>query len=167
LYQKLGVDYGDVVLFDGAPIVQRDLGGQTVPVFPHLTTLWRGEWRLFRFAARQGHDGQVAELTAGLPGGAELYVHTERFRILCQGCWERREQHTEHERESHSVVTGKLCMPPDVDPATVLQALDQQLPDGVEVYIPDLVRWLERPERATADQQRFDLLVRAQLANDA
>ncbi|MFX7640566.1 hypothetical protein ABTJ59_19895, partial [Acinetobacter baumannii] len=36
LYGKLGVDYGDVILTDGAPITHHTYGEQQIPVFPHL-----------------------------------------------------------------------------------------------------------------------------------
>ncbi|HSM42538.1 MAG TPA: prenyltransferase, partial [Afifellaceae bacterium] len=41
LYRDLGVDYGDVILFDGAPITYHTYGETSVPVFPHLATLVR------------------------------------------------------------------------------------------------------------------------------
>jgi tetratricopeptide (TPR) repeat protein len=46
LVNDLGVDLGDVVLFDGAPVTEQIYGDQKVPVFPHLATLRRGCRRL-------------------------------------------------------------------------------------------------------------------------
>jgi hypothetical protein len=41
LAHDLGVDFGDVVLFDGAPITEQTYGDRKVAVFPHLATLRR------------------------------------------------------------------------------------------------------------------------------
>src|SRR5262245_37216130 len=67
LYGDLGVDYGDVVLFDGAPITHHKYGEQSVPVFPHLTTLVRSGYQRFELAGTQASAGEIAELSAGLP----------------------------------------------------------------------------------------------------
>lgn len=48
LYEDLGVDYGDVVLFDGAPITHHEYEGERVAVFPHLVTLKRPGYRPFK-----------------------------------------------------------------------------------------------------------------------
>jgi tetratricopeptide (TPR) repeat protein len=45
LYRKLGVDYGDVILMDGAPITYHTYGEVRVPVFPHLATLLRQHYQ--------------------------------------------------------------------------------------------------------------------------
>jgi hypothetical protein len=39
LCQDLGIDYGDVILFDGAPITYHTYGERKTPVHPHLATL--------------------------------------------------------------------------------------------------------------------------------
>src|SRR5262249_53002825 len=50
LYQRLGVDFGDVVLIDGAPITHHKYGDRDIPVFPHLATLVRSNYQFFDFA---------------------------------------------------------------------------------------------------------------------
>jgi hypothetical protein len=87
LYQdELGVDYGDVILFDGAPITYHGSGDDEVPVFPHLATLVRTCYQIFRFGGTQSREGQLADLSDALPDDAEVYVHTEQFRLLCHAC---------------------------------------------------------------------------------
>ena len=83
LYRELGVDYGDVVLFDGAPITHHKYGDQQVPVFPHLSTLVRSGYRLLAFAGTQSRKGEIAELSDALPDDAVVYVHSEQFTIMC------------------------------------------------------------------------------------
>jgi tetratricopeptide (TPR) repeat protein len=39
LFSDLGVDYGDVILFDGAPVTYHKYGDQKIAVFPHLATI--------------------------------------------------------------------------------------------------------------------------------
>jgi hypothetical protein len=53
LYQHLGVDFGDVILIDGAPITYHTYGETKVPVFPHLATLVRNQYQFFDFAGTQ------------------------------------------------------------------------------------------------------------------
>ena len=48
-----GVDFGDMVLFDGAPITYHRYGDKQVPVFPHLATLHSWNHRFYDFAATQ------------------------------------------------------------------------------------------------------------------
>jgi hypothetical protein len=47
---SIGVDYGDVVLFDGAPIMHQTYGTERIPVFPHLATLVRSQYLVVPFA---------------------------------------------------------------------------------------------------------------------
>ncbi|MEM9057491.1 MAG: prenyltransferase, partial [Pseudomonadota bacterium] len=97
LFQDLGVDYGDVVLFDGAPVTYHRYGDTEVPVFPHLATLRYCGYRFFDFAATQQRAGQISDASAGLPADAVVYSHTERVAILCQSCW--RDADIDHEHD--------------------------------------------------------------------
>src|SRR5215831_576878 len=77
LLGNLGIDYGDAVLFDGAPITNHTVNGQNVPVFPHLATLERTGYQFFDFAGTQQKAQQLSELSHQLPKDAVLYSHTE------------------------------------------------------------------------------------------
>lgn len=158
LYQDLGVDYGDLVLFDGAPILWRDWGDQRVPVFPHLGTLERGGWWIGRFGARQAERGQVAALTEALPGDSEVYVHSESMRRLCRSCWESG-AHVHHEPQEHRVVTGKICVDPGVELAAFSEALDEAAGEvGIELYVPDLRREVG-DAREEVDERRLSMIL--------
>ena len=57
LYRNLGVDFGDVILMDGAPITYHSYGEARVAVFPHLATLVRQHYQIFDFAGRKTRRG--------------------------------------------------------------------------------------------------------------
>src|SRR5262245_48035187 len=117
LYQDLGVNFGDVVLFDGAPITHHKYGEREIPVFPHLATLVRSRYRIFDFAGTQAEANQLADASVDLAGDTVVYSHTENFRTLCACCFRDTTLDHEHDRtEKRHVVTGKIAAAPDVDP---------------------------------------------------
>lgn len=140
LLEDIGVDYGDVVLFDGAAIAHHREGNVEVPVFPHLATLFRSGYRIYRFAGVQREDRQIAGLSARLPGDGIWYEHAERVVMSCAACWERGAMAHEHVRCEHRVVMGKLCVPPLVEPGPLLVLLDELVAgaEGVRIFVPAL-----------------------------
>jgi hypothetical protein len=161
LYEELGVEYGDLVLFDGAPIVHHTYDDRQVPVFPHLATLARSGYLVFRFAGSQERPGQLADLSERLPEDALLYVHTEQVVQLCASCWTRHgTNHADHGRDEHRVVRGKLCAPPGISPQALRSALDQALQgeDGVQLFVPDLTRLSGDERRADVEARRWAML---------
>jgi hypothetical protein len=162
LYQDLGVDFGDVVLFDGAPITHHKYGEARVPVFPHLVTLERCGYRILRFAGTQRAKGDIASLSGHLPDGCVLYPHTEGFVVMCAHCWESEDvDHAGHGEAEHHVVHGKLCAPPTVDPAALRRALDDAAQRaGARVFVPELSRLAGDPARAEVESRRAAMLER-------
>ncbi len=161
LYHKLGVDYGDAVLIDGAPITYHKYGDSEVPVFPHLATLHRGGYRFFDFAGTQETERQLESASRDLPAGALLYSHTERFQTLCASCWRDPDvDHAEHDAEEHHVVTGRIAIAPELDIGEVLTAIDAAVAslDPCRLFAPDLARAAGQEERARFEQRRFDML---------
>lgn len=160
-YDEIRVDFGDVVLFDGAPITHHAYGDGSVAVFPHLTTLVRGRYQIYPFGGTQGAKGLIAGLSGSLPEGVVLYPHTEQVRFLCLACWEKPGlDHADHGSAEHHVVTGKLCVPPSVEPAALLRRLDElQVEDsGVRLLIPELSRSAGEAGRAEFETRRLDML---------
>jgi hypothetical protein len=160
-YDEIGVDFGDVVLFDGAPITHHTYGKQKVPVFPHLATLERPGYQIFRFAGTQQREEQIADLSKDLPDDAVLYVHTEQFVELCSSCWNDPDlDHADHHRAERHLVTGKLCAPPTLTAPELLAALDGALrgePD-VRIFVPDLAILAGDPERAAVERRRMTMI---------
>ena len=161
LYRDLGVDYGDAVLIDGAPIAYHKYGDSEVPVFPHLATLRRGGYRFFDFAGTQETERQLEGASRDLPAGALLYSHTERFQTLCASCWRDPDvDHAEHDAEEHHVVTGRIAIAPELDLGEVLASIDTAVSsrEPCRLFAPDLSRATGRQERARFEQRRFDML---------
>jgi hypothetical protein len=162
LYQGLGVDYGDVVLIDGAPITYHTYGESQVPVFPHLATLERRHYQFFDFAGTQGSSRELGELSASLGDDAVVYSHTEQYHMLCAACWRNPDtDHDHRETTEKHVVTGRIAAPPDMSPKVLLQTLDDAVAQkgSCEIYAPSLSAAAGHESRAKADQRRFDMLV--------
>ncbi len=161
LYQDLGVDYGDVVLTDGAVITYHKYGEDEIPVFPHMATLKRCDYQYYDFAATQEKSGQVADISSELPRDAIVYSHTENFRILCKNCWSDSSIDHEHgeEIEKH-VVAGRIAAPGDLAPAELLSLIDKEVDKlgSCRIYSPSLCEAAGEPKRASVEHHRFDLI---------
>ncbi len=161
LYQDLGVDYGDVILFDGAPITHHTYGEKQVPVFPHLATLRNNLYQFYDFAGTQVSEGKLADISDQLDGDAIVYSHTESFHVLCAACW--RDETIDHEHkatEEKHVVTGRIAAAPDIAPAVLLNQIDLALKDSPEnrIFSPDLCRAAGLHDRAKIEERRYQML---------
>ncbi|MCB9627393.1 MAG: hypothetical protein H6725_08480 [Sandaracinaceae bacterium] len=144
LYRDLGVDYGDVVVFDGAPVTRHKVGDELVPVFPHLTTLERRHYQRYAFAGEQREPRQDVVASEHLPDDAILYSHTERVAFFCNTCANTDCSETGHDgsREQHTYVVGALMAPPNIPAVELLEALDRALEHtpALRVACPELSR---------------------------
>ena len=162
LYQILGVNYGDVVLFDGAPVTYHKNGDEDVAVFPHLATLKCLNYQFFDFAGTQTREREIMEKSAALPFDAVIYSHSEQYQTLCATCWKNPDiDHEAHRTTEKHVVVGKVAAPPSIDPVSLLESLDGALADtdGCSIYIPSLCQAAGENQRATVEQRRFSMLV--------
>jgi tetratricopeptide (TPR) repeat protein len=162
LYQRLGVDYGDVILIDGAPITHHTYGEVQIPVFPHLATLQRRNYRFFDFGGTQESSRQLADLSAELDEDAVIYSHSENFRLICANCWRDPDlDHGRHERMEKHVVTGRIAAPPEMAPAQLLDLIDKAIEkqgQHCQIYAPDLCKAAGLVAREQVDRRRFTLL---------
>ena len=161
LYGNLGVDYGDVILMDGAPITHHTYGEQQVPVFPHLATLLRRNYQFFDFAGTQETARQLVDLSEELDKDAVIYSHSENFKIMCANCWRNPDiDHEVHERMEKHVVTGRIAAPPDIAPARLLNLIDKAIErrGTCQLYAPDLCAAAGLLVRERIDRRRFALL---------
>jgi hypothetical protein len=161
LYGKLGVDYGDVILMDGAPITYHTYGEERVPVFPHLATLLRRNYQIFDFAGTQETARQLADLSEELGGDAVIYSHSENLKVLCANCWRDPDlDHDQHERMEKHVITGRIAAPPDIAPARLLNLIDKGIEKRgqCQLFAPDLCAAAGLMERERIDRRRFALL---------
>ena len=163
LYGELGVDYGDVILIDGVPITHHTYGDQKVPVFPHLATLVRRNYKRYDFAGTQHESRQLAEADIGLDGDSVIYPHSEYVSQLCERCWRDPDvDHDQHEQVERRIVVGRIAAAPDVDPVQLLDQVDKALArrSGCQLYVPDLCLAAGLQARASVEKRRFDLLRR-------
>ncbi len=161
LYGKLGVDYGDVILMDGAPITHHTYGEEQVAVFPHLATLLRRNYQFFDFAGTQDEPGQLESVREELDGDTVIYSHDENVRVLCANCWrDPNIDHAHHERVEKHVVTGRIAAAPDIAPAQLLDMIDKGIEKrgGCQLYAPDLCAAAGLTERERIDRRRFAML---------
>ncbi len=161
LYQDLGVDYGDVVLIDGAPITYHRYGDSEVPVFPHLSTLKRRHYRFFDFAGTQDEAGRLESASSDLPDDAIVYSHTESFQQLCASCWRDPDvDHDTHDPEEKHVVRGRIAAPEHISPGVLLDQIDSAIA-GLEpcrIFSPDLCDAAGLRDRAVFERRRFEML---------
>jgi hypothetical protein len=161
LYQRLGVDYGDVVLIDGAPITYHKYGDREVPVFPHLATLLRSNYQFFDFAGTQDGEGRINGASEDLDRDSVIYSHSENFSVLCAGCWRDQDIDHEHgETEEKHVVRGRIAAPPDVATSELLRQIDAAMAkrSPCRIYSPDLCAAAGLTERVAFERRRFDML---------
>lgn len=161
LVQALGVDYGDVVLIDGAPITHHRYGDDRIPVFPHLATLVRSAYRFYDFAGTQDEPRRLADASRELEDDAVVYSHTESHRTLCKACWREGESdHAHGADETRHVVTGRIAAPRGIAPAALLAQLDRALAarSRCSLYAPSLCEAAGLSERAAIERRRFELL---------
>jgi hypothetical protein len=158
VFQQLGVDYGDLVLFDGAPV---EAGERAGPVLPVLATLEPGGYLGYRFAGVQENDGEIVSLSSELAVDGAFCLHTKEHFRLCHACWARADGHSgPHVPMTLEVVTGKLCLAPELDPAQALRRLEEVLAarGTVELWVPELARAAGDVQRASRDGARFAML---------
>src|SRR5262245_57718376 len=163
LYGDLAVDYGDVILIDGAPITHHTYGNDRVPVFPHLATLVRQNYQFYDFAGTQDEPRQLSNTDRDLDGDSVIYPHSELVMTLCTQCW--RDPDLDHERHVHErtekhIVVGRIAAAPHVDPAQLLDQLDKAMAKrtGCHLYAPGLCAAAGFDARAAVEKRRFDLL---------
>lgn len=162
LYYDIGVDYGDVILTDGAPITYHKYGDDDIAVFPHLATLLKRNYLFYDFAAIQQENKQISSISDSLEQDAVVYSHTENFRILCANCFKdpNCNQHEDNPEQKH-IVKGRVAAPPDYDPALLLAHIDAELKklQGCEFYSPDLCKAAGLDDRRKGEEEKFEVLV--------
>lgn len=162
LYQDLGINYGDVILIDGAPITYHTYGEEQIAVFPHLATLKRQNYQIFKFAGTQDEARQLANASADLDADAIVYSHTENYQELCSNCWRDPDlDHDRHEAMEKHVVTGRIAAPAHVSPEQLLGQIDKAVAERCpcQIYAPDLCIAAGQDKRASVEKRRFDMLM--------
>lgn len=162
LYHNFGVDYGDVILIDGAPITYHKYGDKKIPVFPHLATLLKRQYMFYDFAAIQQEKGQISGISESLEQDSVIYVHTENFRMLCNTCWQDPDNnHEQHEEAKKNIVTGRIASPNTISAKELLSQIDKAigLLANCKIYSPQLVQLAGYEKRADIERKRYSLII--------
>ena len=95
-FRDAPIDYGDAVLWDGAPVaVHETASNDAVPVFALLEILRHGAERRWPFVALEREPGALEGLEADLPEGTRVFIQEERVHSQCAAC-EAGEPHEHH-----------------------------------------------------------------------
>jgi hypothetical protein len=137
--RKANVDYGDVVMWDGAPVRVHSVDGRPVPVFPLLSILRAGDERRLRFVGMQKQRGSVQALAAELGAEVQAIVFDERSTADGQS----------------NLFYGKLIVPAQTDLRRVREGLEKGLRSraGLTLAMPRLYELLgDTPAAGKAHQ---------------
>ncbi len=181
-FRDAPIDYGDLVLWDGAPVAEHRIPESgSVPVFPLLEILRRGEEHRWPFVALEKKSGALAGLEKALPEGARLFVQRERVGHYCAAC-DAGIPH-EHGTAAEPVSTsgprpvsasaplfarGKLILPAQIDLASFQNAWERALGSrGVAASLPSLYEELGESKRAGQEHQAWRGIERKALRQKA
>jgi len=137
--RKASVDYGDVVLWDGAPVHVNEVDGRKVPVFPLLWILRPGDEKRLRFVGMEKATGSIDSLSEALGEGVELVVFDRRSP----------------DGDGNRIFYGKLLVSGDRDLKTLRSALELHLAQrpGLTLAVPALYELLgDTPAAGKAHQ---------------
>jgi tetratricopeptide (TPR) repeat protein len=119
--RKASVDYGDVVLWDGAPVRVHAVEGKPTPVFPLLWILRPGTEQRLRFVGMQKAAGMVEAASNSLGDRASLWVFDKRSgeggaelfygKLIAPASTPLAELRTELERQIHARPGLTLAVP--------------------------------------------------------
>jgi hypothetical protein len=164
-FRDAPIDYGDLVLWDGAPVAAHQVSAdEAVPVFPLLEVLRPGNERRWAFVAIEREPGALEGLEQALPEGTRVFVQQERVEHHCPAC-EVAEAHehgtgtgtgTGTAPVSASLARGKVIVQPTQDLAefrTAWEAATGARP--LSVSMPALYEELRDSKRAGQEHQAW------------
>ena len=161
-FRDAPIDYGDLVLWDGAPVAAHETSEQgTVPVFPLLEILRHGGERRLAFVALEREPGALEGLESELPEGTRVFIQQERVHHGCAACASG-EPHDDHDHlgapseAPTALVRGKVILAP-TQPLEEFRdawesALDQR---AASIAVPELYELLKDTKRAGQEHQAW------------
>jgi len=161
-FRDAPIDYGDLVLWDGAPVAAHQTSAEDpVPVFPLLEILRRGNERRWSFVAFEREPGALEGLEATLPEGTRVFVQHERVGHHCTAC-EVGEPHEHGETGTVSgagagaLVRGKVVVQPMQDLEGFREAWEEAIgARSLSVSLPALYEELGDSKRAGQEHQAW------------
>ncbi len=145
--RRASIDYGDVVLWDGAPVRMNQVEGRAVPVFPLLWILRPGEEKRLRFVGMEKTRGTIDEVARDLGDQVEVAVFDRRV----------------NDAEGNSVFYGKLLVAAGHALSDVRTALEASIRAraGITLAVPTLYELLGDTHAAGKAHQAWGGIERA------
>jgi hypothetical protein len=172
-FRDAPIDYGDLVLWDGAPVAAHETAEQgTVPVFPLLEILTHGGERRLSFVALEREPGALEGLESELPEGTRVFLRTERVEHHCAAC-EAGEAHdhaddVEPTADPAGLVRGKVIVQPTQNLHDFRGSWETLLSKrAASVSVPDLYEQLGDSKRAGQEHQAWRGIERKALQKKA
>lgn len=170
-FRDAPIDYGDLVLWDGAPVAEHTPPrAEPVPVFPLLEILHRGDEHRWPFVALEREPGAVSSIEAELPHGARVFVQHERIAHHCSDCEAGiPHEHDEGTTSPHArgFVRGKIVLAADADLNAVRTAWESIVGRRLTAALPGLYESLEDTKRAGQEHQAWRGIERKALRQKA
>lgn len=141
------IDYGDLVLWDAAPIGfdRETTPDRPIPRFPILALLKRGRERRYPFVGLQKRVGEIELIQKALPEHTILFVHRSRIDSVCVHCalddsGDGTTRAGTHEAPSE-LIYGKLVLPESIDLHAFRHQLDAIMAahSDVKLVVPGLL----------------------------
>ncbi len=169
-FRDAPIDFGDLVLWDGAPVAQHRLGGSApIPVFPLLEILRRGDERRWPFVAMASDADGLRAIENTMPEDVHLFWQRERIEHQCAEC-EAGIPH-EHEASANPIAPegpsfgsafdpgfgrGKLVLRAGHDLTEFRKAFESAASaPGTAVALPKLYEELGETKRAGQEHQAW------------
>ena len=151
------IDYGDLVLWDGAPVAaHRAPSGDAVPVFPLLEILRKGDERRWSFVALERENQALEALETELPDGSRVFVQHARLDQHCAAC-AAGEPHEHAEIETvPGLARGKVIVPATQDLAAFREAWEGAVgARPLSISLPALYEELGDTKQAGQEHQAW------------
>jgi len=139
--RRANVDYGDVVLWDGAPVRIQEVEGRPVPTFPILAILRAGDERRLRFVGMEKERGMADALEAALGDDVACVIFDRRQKPGAPA----------------TLFYGKLIVPNSVELTAVKTRLEAALRErpGLTFAVPQLYEVLGETHAAGKAHQAW------------
>lgn len=158
-FRDAPIDYGDVVLWDGAPVTVADGPNGPVPRFALLEILRKGDERRLRFVALEQKKGDIEALESALPEGSQVFVQHERVEHVCPVCasGDALRKHEHLPPEDHRILYGKIVTSAEVALPTLQAAIESEVrkQGRVQIAVPELYDALGDSARAGKEHQAW------------
>lgn len=158
-FREAPIDYGDVVLWDGAPVTVAAGPEGPVPRFALLEILRKGDEHRLRFVALEQKAGDIQVLESALPEGSQVFVQHERVEHVCPVCasGDALRKHEHLPPEEHRILYGKLVAPASVKAVDLKNTIEAEVrkQGRVQIAVPGLYEALGDSARAGKEHQAW------------